>query len=614
VQRIVWYAPTENPLDPAEDKALRAGVLLQETAAIEQRQSSWHELNLWNSTLYTNRVLPGFRWGELEADEELWPTNLRTENLVEEIGEAFLSKAASSPLKPTLVPHGNSWKVERAVRLLDNFLFGTWRQTAAEDACTLMFRDAYMSGLGWTRVAFDAGKLHVESVFFDNVIIDNRECVNRAPPRTYRLRQCLPRADIEERYDVRLDKYDYHPQRPTADGWAIIVEVWRLPNAFGIGGRHCVASCGQMLVDEEWKHPWVPLVPFHWVDRTSGYFTKGGVEQCVPYQVIQNELNDAIKASMDIRCRPRLLVHANSMIDVSQWDNQAGRFLMWSGTQPEPFVWETELAELLGERDRNRERAFGAVGTSEMFASAEIPNQVRLDSSAGVREFRNMEDARHLRLWTNFENARLQVARTILNVLATSKGADAFKAVYHPPGARAQAKTIEWEAVKTLTTEQYSWTLEATPLSMMSPAARREALRDNASRGQGDTDESKRIIGAVNLEWIEELEMAAADDILRHISIMEDGDFEAPTELTNTTLGVRKVTANYHRLRAYDDVPAKILENHIAWIVKAVAIQQAAIAPPQPVPFAPTQGMPGTSAAMGQPMMNAATAGPTPVA
>ncbi len=600
-----WFNP--NPEDD-DDACHRACDLLKTTADIETRQAARSELNLWYSTLYTNRVLPGFRWGEADADVELWPTNLRTENLIESIGEAMLSKASSSPLKPTPVPHGNSWKVERAVRLLDSFLLGVWRQTKAEDACVMMFRDAFMADMGCVRVAFNGKKksLHVESVFFDNVVIDNRECANRAPPQTYRIRQCLPRAAVEKTYGVDLSSYKkrYVNHREVGLGWIIVVEAWRLPDADGKGGRHMIAAGDTMLVDENWKHSWVPLVFFHWQDRTSGFFTKSGVEQLVPYQVIQNDLNDDIRLSQDLCCRPRMTINANSMIDVSQWDNEAGRFLMWSGSKPEPFEWPTQLAELYNERERNKAAAFSHMGLSEMFAQADMPNQVRMDSSAGIREVRNMEDARHLRLWTNFEAARLEVARTILNVLSTSKGAEAFTSAHHPAGSRARAQDIPWEAVKTLTEDQFSWTLEATPLSQMSPAARREVLRDWTSRGLIEADEAKRMEGNPNLERTEDLELASADDILRHISLLEDGDFEAPTELTNCPVGIKKVSANYHRLKVYDDVKPVVLQNHIKWIVKAVAITQAAIAPPQPVPFAPTQGVMGTSAAQigtGQP-------------
>jgi hypothetical protein len=612
---VQWWMPIKGA-DDALDGEYRAAALLEETALIEQRQSSWNELFLWNATLYTNRELPGFRWGDVDATTELWPTNLRTENLVASIGESMLSKASSSPVKPTPVPHGISYKTERAVRLLDQFILGLWRQTKAEDACIQMFRDAFMAGVGCVRIAFDSKSksVHVESVFPDNIVIDNRECANRADPQIHRIRQVVPRAAVEARYGKLSKKQGkYHDSRTVAEDWVVLVEAWRLPDPDGRGGRHTIACCDQLLLDEAWKHEWVPLVYFHWQDRTSGFFVQSGVEQVVPFQVIQNELNDDIREAQDIACRPRMSVNANTMIDVSNWDNRAGRFMLWSGSEPVPIVWPTNLAELYNERERNKAAAFSHMGLSEMFANADLPQGVRMDSSAGIREFRNMEDGRHLRLWTNFEAARLNVARALLNVLSVSKGADVFTTAYHPGGARAKSKSIPYEAVRTLTEDQFSWTMEATPLSQMSPAARRELLRDWTSRGlvQEGSDEARRMEGNPNLERIEDLELASADDILRHMAILEGDEetppgYEQPTELTNCTLGIKKISANYHRLKNYEDVEPEILQNHIKWVVAAVSIQQQAIAPPPvaPTAFAPTQGMPGTSAAQlgaGQP-------------
>ncbi len=610
----VWWQPDPSDFD---DERLRANALVEETHSIETRQYAWHELNLWNATLYTNRELVGFRWGEVQAERELWPTNLRTENLIESIGEAMLSKASSSPLKPTPMPTGKSIKVERAVRLLDQFIFAVWRQTRAEDACIQMFRDAFMSGLGWVQVGYDAitKSVSAEPLFFDNVIIDNRECANRSLPRTYRVRTVQPVASIEAKYGVALDKTQPYQveKRTVADGWLPVVEAWRLPDAKGQGGRHTIAAGGKLLLDVAWTHRWVPLIAFHWQDRTSGFFCKSGVEQLVPYQVRQNELNDAIQESQDIACRVRMLQNANSMIDISQWDNEAGRFLMYSGQKPEPLIWPTNLNELYNERERNKAAAFSHMGMSEMFAQADLPQGVRLDSSAGVREFRNMEDGRHLRLWTNFEAARKRVAETLLLVLSVEEGASEFTAVYHPATSRASGKRIPFEAVKTLTADKYSWSMEATPLSQMSPASRRELIRDWSSRGLIDTEEARRMEGNPNLERMEDLEMSSSDDIDRHLDIVESGGFEAPTELTNLTLGIKRFTQNYHRLKDYEDVTPECLQNHVRWIVKAVSIQQSALAASQPipVPFAPTQGMPGTSASTNQ---LAVPSGPVPAA
>jgi hypothetical protein len=606
-KQTYWFEP--NKEDP-DDEQKRAAALIARCAQIEMRQAAWHQLNLWNATLYTNREPPGFRWGAADADAEFWPQNLRSENLIQIIGETMVSKASTSPLKPSLVPHGHSWKTEKAVRVADNFVFGMWRQVQAEDACVQSFRDAFQCGIGLVKGNYNkkTGELTAEPVFFDNIVIDNRECTDRKMPRTYFIRTCVPRATLEAEYpDFKppMGKVAYVEHREVADNWDIVVEAWRLPDASGKGGWYGKACCGQMLEDEPWKHDWVPLEFFHYNDRNSGFFVPSGVEPLVPYQNRQDELNEAITESQDIRCRPRMTVNANTQINVDQWDNEAGRFLMWSGAgKPEPLIWDTELGELYQERERNWVKAHSAAGVSEMSSGAVMPGQVRLDSSAGVREFRNMEDGRHLRLWTRFEAFRLRVARMFMRILANKKGAKPYKSMYHPGGSRKPGRTIEYEAIKHLTENDYSWTMEPTPLSAMSPAARRELIRDWSSRGlvKEGSEEARRMEGNPNLERIEDLEMASADDIKRHIDLMCEGEFEPPSEFTNLTVGTPMVLATMHRLKTYEDMDPAVLESFAKWLVKAEAIKQKMAAPPpgpaSMTPAAPTQGMPGTSAAV----------------
>lgn len=605
----LWFQPNPDDLD---DEAHRAGALIAETAEVEQYQYSWHELALWNALLYSNRYLVGFNWGMIaDNTRELCPVNLHTENLIKEIGDTMVSKASSSPLRPTLVPHGNSWKIERAVRQLDSFQLSVYRQTEAEDAAVRAYLDSYISGIGCVHSWYDekSGHLHADPVFFDSIVVDNRECVNRQDPRTYRIRRVVPVTAIEAQYgNLTRTKERYVNYRSVGDQWEVVVEAWRLPDSSGKGGRHSKACRGRLLIDEPWKETWVPLDFYHHTDRLSGFYGSSGVEALVPYQTRHNELNEAIKASQDIACRPRMKVHANSQINLDQWDNEAGRFLMWSGSEPMPLVWPTNLNELYQERDRNRTTAYQHVGQSEMSAGAVVPQGVRLDSSAGIREFRNMEDSRHLRDWTRFEKFRLAISKTLLRVLSRHPEAKAYESIYHPPTARRQAKRIAWEAVRDITEDCYSWTLDAAPLSQQTPAARRETLRDYVSRGVIDDAQAKMMLTNPNIEWQDQLEIASYDDISRHIEILEDGGYEAPTEITNIQYGIKRVTANVHRLRVYSDVPQDIIENHLRWLVTAAGV----VSPPQPpmdpmmgggapmpdemTPFAPTQGMPGTHA------------------
>ncbi len=601
-----WVIPSEKDVNYDVIQRNRAATILQDTENIETRQFAWHELNLWYSTLLTGRSLPGFRWGAEGVDDgELTPVDLRTENLVENVGQTFLAKAASSPLRPTLVPHGASWKTAKNVKLADKFLFGVWRQTHAEDMALQLFNDTYATGLGCLQVCFEKGDkaVSVESVFTDNVIIDNRECAGRAQPRTYRIRKPVHRSVLEEMYQKKLakPKREYMPRRARGKDWEIVVEIWRLPDADGKNGYHGVVACGEILAEEEWTESWVPLVFMHWTPRYSGFMTKGGIEQVVPYQVRHNELNDTIEKAQRIACRPALVAPASTQFDWSQWDtDNIGGILLYHGMEPRDLKMSSNLTELYGERERNKAACYSHMGLSEMFAMGDLPQQVRMDSSAGMREARNMEDARHLWLWRNYERARLDLARTIMRVLGRADDS-AFVSIYKPYAATTSGRKIAWEAIRDLNDDCYTWEMAAASLAQQTPAARRETLRDWRSRGENQASGGE-MISNPDLERLEDLEIAAEEDIERHIEILENEEYEAPDVLTDTSKGLMMVKANYHRLLRYEDLDQShpIIKNHRRWLVDAAARIASAMPAPQPVPqlapFQPTQGMPGTSA------------------
>lgn len=625
-----WFEiPSKRTLRPDEYRAAqreRAAQMISDCARIEERQYGWYQLNLYYSTLYNNRQLAGFRWGaEIDDQAEMWPVNLRTENMIENIGQTMLAKAASSPLRPTLVPHGASMKTARAVKTADRFTFGLWRMTESEHQCLQMFNDCYTMGLGCLQVSVTPKKqVVVESVFFDNVVIDNRECSNRAMPRTYRIRKMVHYSTIKGLYkkDVCGDEFEptkgkYCNTRAQGKEWEPVIEVWRLPDPDGKGGYHAILACDRIVFEEEWTESWVPLVFMHWTDRTSGFFTKGGIEQVVPFQLIQNDLNDRIDESQRIACSAGLMAPAATQFDWSQWYSEAGRIVLYHGMEPKPLTIPTNLSELYQERTRNKDACYSHMGLNEMFSMGDYAPSVRFDSSAGLREARNMEDARHLRLWTAYERARLELARMLMRVVGRLDESD-FKVTYKPYGASFAGTDIQWKDIKHLNENDYEWEMAPASLAMMSPAARRELLASKLARGEMTMGEGAdaQMVTQPDLEMLERFELASEEDIERHIELLEDGKYEKPSFLTNKTKGMMLITANYHRLKRYTDVPREVFQNHEKWIIDAASQQKAALMESAAmqgqqmqgdpnagggnmVPFQPTQGMPGTSSAVG---------------
>lgn len=597
---MAWWDKQKPPGTSKEQwEQDRATHLADECEAIENRQRGWHEFNLWNARLYYNRDLPAFRWGDLDAESELYPADLRTENLVMSIGDSMLAKASSQPLLPSPVPHGASYSAKQAVEKLQKFLAATYVQTDAENVAVQAFLDAYVSSIGAARVVHENDVLSVEPIFFDNIIIDNRECVNRAPPRTVRIRTVMPRAAAESRWGkLREQKRNYTNYREVGTDWVVIFEAYRKPDRDGNGGCHMVAGCGKILDVEDWNEDWIPIVFFHWADPGSGFFSRSGVEQCVPYQINQNDINDAIKKTQDICTRPRLLAHASSNIDVNQWDTEFGRILGYTGVKPEPFEWPTNLNDLYQERERNRASCYSYFGLSEFTSAADLPPQVRLDSSAGVREFRNMEDGRHLRLWTRFEQFRLEIAHRFIDVLARSKSKFRVIATSYMDSGKASTEMISWADVRDVKKEQYTWTLQSVPLRMMSPAARRETLSAWMAQGRISPEDDVSMIGNPDLEKIEEQEMTDVEDCHRMFSLMEQGKYESPAEYTNFTYGIRACVQNIKILKKYTEgVHPEAIALHEKWLLEAMNTQKAAVEAMQaqlPAPgFDPAQGVQG---------------------
>lgn len=598
-----WYVHED---DDEYSKQQRAKDLFATTAAIEQDQSQWYQFALYNSVLFNNRAISGFSSGVNEPSTVgLTPSNMLTENLIQSKGETLIAKAASSPVRPVLYPRGASFKTYRRVREANKWIQGSWKSLRAELKCLLAFTDAFESGIGCIKVEWDAQDeaLCIENVFYDNLVINNRECANREQPLEYRLRTTVPIEAVERRwpgveFDPNVLNRDHVRHRQLRDGWTVMVEAWRLPS-YGCPGRHVVAVGGTLVVDEEWDHPTTNLVFFTPYPPTTGFYGRSGVEKLIPHQLRLNRLNEVIEDAQDLVCRPRLLAHAGSRFSVAQLDNRVAKALFYTGIEPKPLNWSTNMAELYEERERTRRVSGEDIGLSEMSSSAVLPQGVRLDSSQGVKQFRNMEDGRHLPVWMRYEEFRLEVARKIVEVMIWNPGANP-KTVFQG-GGRARIETIDFEALRDLEEEEFTWSLEALPASSASPAVQRDDLEQAAAGGQVPQG-SLSLTSLPDAEFLDQVRTSGSDYARFVVEEAQEGRVVTPDPVShNIELTVLFMRASLRMLLQMEDVDREVILAHESYIRQAAAhinTPQTMIPPPAASP--PTdQGVmpsPGTAA------------------
>lgn len=583
-----WYSYDES----LPNKRGRAKDLMATTEAIEKDQQQWNQFSLYCSALFHNRVIRGFSMGQETPPEiEMTPSNLLTENIIQSKGKTLIAKAASSPVRPILYPRGASFKTYRRVRQANKWIQGSWKLLRAELKCLLAFSDAFESGIGCVKVEWDDHEkaLCIENVFYDNIIINNRESMNREAPLEYRIRTVVPTDSVRRRWpDADFDDSEL-TVNPTRDarmksGWSVMIEAWRLPS-YGCPGRHVVAVGGTLVVDEEWNHPTTNLVFFIPYPNSTGFYGRSGVEILIPHQLRLNRLNEVIEDAQDLVCRPRMLSHAGSRFTVSQLDNRIAKILHYTGIEPKPLNWTTNMAELYEERDRERRVSGEDIGLSEMSSNAVLPQGVRLDSSQGVKQFRNMEDGLHLPVWMRYEEFRLEVARKIVEVMLWNPDANP-KTVYQG-GGRARIETIDFDAMRDLMEEEYTWSLEALPASSASPAVQRDDLEQSAAGGQV-ANGSIGLTSLPDAEFLDSVRTSGSDFARWVVEEAQDGRVVTPDPVSHALeLTVSYMRASLRMLLQLEDVDSEIIIAHESYIRQALAhinVPQTMIPPPAAQP------------------------------
>ncbi len=358
--------------------------------AIEECQGEYHQQLLDSARLFTNRELISFSWGWGMDYVSMQPITRLTENLVLSVGDSMTSSIGKNKVKPTPVTRGASFKTRRAAKGLDKFLYGEFRRTDAWHLAKNAYRDSYWAGVGtlhgyWEKKGKEA-TLCLERVFPDELVIDQMECAFTSKPRTVYRRRVMPAAELAARFegfDPELDKPSYissnNYNRSPAQGYVVVVEAYRLP-CHGVPGRHTIGTENQTLEDEEWKHPWLPYVFYHWQEPLSGFYPPSGVEQVIPYQLDLNRVNLVIRDGQDLMVRPRLWVPPGAKVTLSQVDNRIGKVLV-SAVQPVPMVWPGAGPELYSERDRIVRTCFEYFGLTQLSSQGKLPQGARLDSA-----------------------------------------------------------------------------------------------------------------------------------------------------------------------------------------------------------------------------------------
>jgi hypothetical protein len=601
-----WWEPYDRRRAdrPKEEiQTARANSLISTARALENAQREVHEQNLWAAQLYSNRELAAFDWGNSALYRaSLAPIQRSGENLVLMVVDTLVAQIGKNRPKARPMTRGASWKLRRQAKKLDKFLYGEFIRNRVYEEGKRIFRDACIFGFGALYVGVEDGRLCVERVFPDDLLVDQMEVVAAGKARHFYRRRVLPvevvastyygdedREDVIERLQLISRSTDYLEYRSVGDGYVVVVEGWQLASG-GREGRHVVAVQNELVVDEEYGLEVPPFVFYHWQAPLSGFYSPSAVEQCLPYQIRLNEINDVIRDAQDLMGRPRILVAEGSRVNPYEVDNLVARFIKYTGIKPEAVTWPAIAPEIYNERDRQVRICLEQFGISNMAAKTEVPQSARFDSSAAFREFNAIQDDRLADPAQRFERFYLDLAELMIKRLRDS-GANP-KTIWSTGGGKNQPgmmEVISWEDID-LDESSYVLQLEATSVFDSSPSAIRDELEKQLAMGLITPEQYRLELSSPDDQAELSLQAAAAADIRRVISLLEDGQYESPTPVQDLVNGVQLVSLALLRLSEYDDDDpdtraelANVKSLMLDWLAEARGILEMGAEQPNPM-------------------------------
>ena len=545
--------------------------LFTHVEGIEEAQRAVHEANLYHACLYSNREEIGINWMNNSRGFDTAAANgIVTNNVIKQVIDTATSIIAKNKPRPRVLTSGAEWVDQRRAKKLEKFLWAEFSHRGAYRLGPSVFRDACIWGTGLLKVLELGGTIKLERTIVDEIIVDERDCINSCVPREMFQRRLVDKTVLCKMYpelDAEIEKAagrrEWTSYRFVPNNQILVVEAWRPPSIKGADDhRHVIAIEGAVLLDEGWDKDF-PFIEFRWSEPITGYYGQGITEELVGVQVRLNQLNRFIQKCQDMVAVPRVFVDVTSGVLKSQLDDRIGEIVTYRGKPPTFFTPQALTSEIYSERDNLVRGAFERIGISQLSAQSLKP--AGLESAVALREFNEIEGQRFAIEAQRYELWYMDLARAVINqAREIRKGGSGIKTKFQSSNLM---ETIDWADVD-LEEDRFELSIQAASILTMSPAARLQAVTELAQVGQLDKSEIRYLLSNPDLERSDSVAYADFEDIERNLEVILDGNYQGPEPFQNLVLGMRRFQQSYLKAKV-DGAPEDILEGLRTWIVQA---------------------------------------------
>lgn len=566
---------------------------------IETNDTSRSLNNLRFARLYANTDIPAltpFMYSKLSADGFL--KNRVTLNVIKSCIDTVAAQIASSKPRPMFLTSDGDWSQQKRAEKLTAYMDGVFDEAKIYEVGKRCFVDAAVFGTGFMKIHAVNGKIVVERVFPDEIVVDAADGIYENPRQMHQ-RRLMSREVMIELFPDAADKLEFSTTGKTdldgsraAADLVTVIESWHLSaGENATDGRHtiCVDNC--TLFSESWDKQWFPFAMVRWSPGLVGYFGHGLAEELVGIQLEINKMLLNIQRAQHFMSVPRVFVDAGSTVNTSLVNNEIGAIIKYSGAPPVFSTPQAMTPEIYQHLERLFEKAFQITGVSQM--SAQSKKEPGVESGVALRTLRDVQSERFLLTAQAYEQFFMDAADKIVELSYTIGKSDRSLSVQVVDRKRKRIDEIKWSDVK-MDKESFKMQVFPTAFLPTTPAGRLQTVQDLMQGGFIDPDSALDLLDFPDLQSYFNLKTAAVDDIKSQIELMiEEGKYQPPEKYQNLNLALEMVQSAYLRaklnhveedrlelLRNYmDDILTLTGQNEQVAATQAVNLTQSPVTP-----------------------------------
>lgn len=488
------------------------------------------------------------------TEEELVERNRVSLNVIKNATDAVVAKIGKQRPAPKPLTQGGSPSLRRKARLLERFLSAQFDLSRVYSEMPKVFLDACVFGTGAAKVFIEDDGICLERVFPSELFVDHHDGLYGRPRSIVQKKWVARDVLLQEYGDDYADiianatRGDDEAGHDPFDIWydpksdqVLVVEGWTVARG-DEPGRHVICLDTGCLVDEDWKHEWLPFVCLNWSERLRGFWGQGIAEELNGLQVEINVLLQKIQSAFHLLAVPRVFVDAASKLNKAHFNNRIGAIVPYVGRPPVVNTPQTIHPELFSHLDRLYNRAFEIVGVSQLSATSRNP--LGADASGvALQTWHDLETERFSIQAAKYEQAFLDLARMMI-AFAREIGGD-----FAAP-SQSDKNTVDWISWSEIDMKDDEYVLRIFPASSLpqNPAGRLSAVIQMMNAGLLDPDTAKQLLDYPDLDAKLALDRAGSE-LIDHIieTILDEGEYIRPEPFMDLRLALKKAQLYYNR-------------------------------------------------------------------